>query len=67
MDELTLNGRFISAFELFSVALFMVEYLLRGGAPLNPKYKNVLGGRLRYMLSPMALFDLAAFLPSCCC
>ncbi|HUX91976.1 MAG TPA: ion transporter [Gallionellaceae bacterium] len=66
MDELYLAWRvYFLAFELFSVALFMVEYLLRvWSATLNPKYKHPLGGRLRYMLSPMALFDLAAFLPS---
>lgn len=53
------------AFELFSVALFAVEYLLRVWvADLNPKYQHPLGGRLRYMLSPMALIDLAAILPS---
>jgi voltage-gated potassium channel len=54
-----------SAFEIFSVALFVAEYLLRlWVADLNPKYQHPLGGRIRYMLSPMALFDLAAILPS---
>lgn len=66
MDELYLEWQvYFLTFELFSVSLFMVEYLLRvWSATLNPKYKHALGGRLRYMLSPMALIDLAAFLPS---
>lgn len=56
---------FFTAFELFSVALFVVEYLLRlWVADLNPKYQHPLGGRIRYLLSPMALVDLVAILPS---
>ena len=51
-------------FEFFSVAVFTLEYLLRLWAiTLNPVYKDPLGGRLRYVLSPMALTDLAAILP----
>lgn len=66
MDELYSEWRFyFIAFELFSVALFVVEYLLRlWVADLTPKYQHPLGGRLRYLLSPMALIDLVAFLPS---
>lgn len=53
------------AFELFSVALFAAEYLLRVWvADLTPKYQHPLGGRIRYVLSPMALVDLVAILPS---
>lgn len=52
------------AFELFSVAIFTVEYLARiwvaaEAAPDEPAWK----ARLRYMRSPMALVDLAAILP----
>jgi voltage-gated potassium channel len=66
MDALYSAWRiYFSAFELFSVTLFVVEYLLRlWVADLNPKYQHPLGGRLRYLLSPMALVDLVAFLPS---
>jgi voltage-gated potassium channel len=52
-------------FELFSVTLFISEYLLRiWVANLNPAYQHPVGGRLRYLLSPLALIDLLAFLPS---
>jgi voltage-gated potassium channel len=51
-------------FEIFSVGIFSVEYLLRlWVATLDPKYRNPIKGRLRYMVSPMALIDLAAILP----
>lgn len=51
-------------FEIFSVAVFSIEYLLRlWVAPLDEKYKGPIAGRLRYAVSPMALFDLAAILP----
>lgn len=56
---------FFIAFELFSVTLFAVEYLLRVWvANLTPRYQKPFIGRLRYMLRPMALIDLAAFLPT---
>lgn len=52
-------------FELFSVVIFLAEYLLRlWVADLNPKYQHPLGGRIRYLFSPLALVDLMAFLPS---
>ena len=51
-------------FEIFSVTIFSIEYLLRVWvADVDPKYKSPIKGRLRYMLSPMALIDLAAILP----
>ncbi len=53
------------AFELLSVALFAIEYLVRlWVSDLTPHYQNHASGRLRYLLSPMALVDLAAILPS---
>jgi voltage-gated potassium channel len=53
------------AFELFSVAVFATEYLLRiWVADLNPKYQHPLRGRVRYFFTPLALIDLMAFLPS---
>lgn len=52
-------------FEIFSVTLFITEYLLRlWVTDLNPKYQQAVVGRLRYMLSPMALIDLISILPS---
>ena len=51
-------------FEVFSVTVFSIEYLLRVWvADVDPKYKSPIKGRLRYLLSPMALIDLAAILP----
>lgn len=45
------------------VAVFAAEYLLRLWAVgENPQYRGV-AGRLRYMVTPLALADLAAFLP----
>lgn len=62
-----LEARFSSffyAFELFSVIIFSVEYLLRlWVADVDPKYQRSALGRLRYALSPMALIDLLAILP----
>jgi voltage-gated potassium channel len=52
-------------FELFSVCIFLAEYLLRlWVADLNPKYQHPVGGRIRYLFSPLALIDLLAFMPS---
>ncbi len=45
------------------VAVFAAEYLLRlWVVGENPRYRGV-AGRLRYMVTPLALADLAAFLP----
>jgi voltage-gated potassium channel len=56
---------FFRAFEVFSVTLFITEYLLRlWVANLNPRYQHPVGGRIRYLFSPLALVDLLAFLPS---
>lgn len=45
------------------VVIFAFEYLLRLWAVgENPKYRGV-SGRLRYVVTPLALADLAAFLP----
>jgi voltage-gated potassium channel len=51
-------------FEAFSVAIFTVEYLLRvWSATESPEYNKPLSGRLRFMLTPMALIDLIAIIP----
>ena len=51
-------------FEIFSVTVFSVEYLLRvWAADADPKYKGAITGRVRYIVSPMALIDLLAILP----
>jgi len=54
------------SFEIFSVAVFTLEYLLRvWSSPELPGYTQdePIKSRLRYMVSPYALIDLAAILP----
>jgi voltage-gated potassium channel len=53
------------AFELASIAVFAIEYAARlWTAPEEPRYRAPVTGRLRWMLTPGALIDLAAILPS---
>jgi voltage-gated potassium channel len=55
---------YFAAFEIFSVAVFTAEYLLRlWSCTVNPRYAGPLRGRLRYALSPMPLIDLLAVAP----
>ena len=55
---------FLWWFELVSVILFSVEYLLRVWTSLLKKqYKSPILGRIKYMFSPMAMIDLLAILP----
>ncbi len=55
------------AFEVFSVAVFTIEYFLRVWSvtenPWQDKYRRPFWGRIRYMFSLMALIDLLAILP----
>ncbi|HEX9702912.1 MAG TPA: ion transporter, partial [Rhodospirillales bacterium] len=54
------------AFETFSVGVFTVEYAFRvWAAPEHPglKFSHPLWGRLRFMLTPMAVLDLAVIVP----
>ena len=56
--------KFFNDFDLFSVAIFSIEYILRvWSSNHDPKYKHSVYGRLRYMVSPAALIDLLAILP----
>jgi voltage-gated potassium channel len=51
-------------FEVISVAIFTVEYLLRLWSwTENEKYRHPFFGRLRYIFTPMALIDFFAILP----
>ncbi len=55
---------FLWDFEVFSVAVFSVEYLLRLWAcTVDEAYRGPVLGRLRYALTPLALIDLIAILP----
>ena len=64
----SLHARFapaFDAFEWFSVAVFTVEYLLRvWSATADPRYAHPVTGRLRFMLTPGAIVDLAAIVPA---
>ena len=56
----------LDGFEVVSVALFTVEYLFRVWSAVESghgRYRQPLLGRLRYMLTPLALVDLIAILP----
>jgi len=58
-------ARTFAGIELFSVAVFSVEYLARlWTAPEAPRFATPVTGRLRWMLTPGALVDLASILPS---
>lgn len=52
------------AFNLFSVAVFTVEYILRvWSCTVDPRFHSPIQGRLRYMITPLAIIDLLAILP----
>ncbi|MGH9360527.1 MAG: ion transporter [Thermoanaerobaculia bacterium] len=63
-----LEERYAIAFGLLeqvSVAVFSAEYLLRlWSATADPRFARPLLGRVRYALTPMAIVDLLAILPS---
>jgi len=53
-------------FEIISVIIFTIEYILRVWSCCEDptaKYKTPVMGRIKYMASPMAIIDLIAFLP----
>jgi voltage-gated potassium channel len=55
---------FFHYFEIVSVIIFSIEYVLRvWSSNHDPKYKHSFHGRLRYMVTPGALIDLMAILP----
>jgi len=51
-------------FELFSVAVFTVEYLIRVlFCTIHPDYQRPVAGRLKFMSTPYMIIDLLAILP----
>ena len=51
-------------FEVFSVAIFTIEYFLRiWVCTNNPRFKGAISGRVKYSISLLALIDLMAILP----
>ena len=63
----SIGVRWAGAFKIFeavSVVIFSVEYLLRAWvAPSAPKFARPVLGRLRYLVTPLAVLDLLAVLP----
>ena len=57
--------RFFDYFDLVSVIIFTIEYVLRvWSSNHEEKYKHRFWGRLKYMFSVSALIDLIAIIPS---
>ena len=60
-------GDYFHYFEIFSVAVFSVEYIARVWSvidnPWKPDHQHPIKGRIKYMLSWMALIDLIAIAP----
>ena len=57
-------GWLFHAFDVFSVAVFTVEYILRAwSCTEDPRFRAPVSGRLRYLITPMAIIDLLAILP----
>ena len=55
---------FFDDFEIITVIIFTVEYVLRlWVCTMDPRYSSPVWGRLRYALSPLALIDLISILP----
>src|SRR5574339_708654 len=55
---------FFMYFDMISVYIFTLEYVLRVWSCVHdPRYKGSIKGRLKYMLSFGAIIDLLAFLP----
>jgi len=60
----TAHARFFNDFELISVLAFSVEYIVRAWVAVEDgRYRRIIAGRFRYMLTPMAMIDLVAVLP----
>lgn len=60
-------GDFFHYFEVFSLIIFTIEYLVRVWASVERSEKDLahpLKSRIRYMFTPMALVDLLAIVPS---
>lgn len=57
-------GDWLRVFDVLSVAVFTLEYVLRlGAAKHDPDYAGKRWARIRYALSPYALIDLIAIVP----
>lgn len=58
-------GSWLTGFEAISVAVFIMEYVLRvWSCTANPLYTHRVTGRIRFVVTPLAIIDLLAVLPS---
>ena len=60
-------GDYFNAFEIFSVAVFSVEYVLRVWSvvdnPWKPDHEHPISGRIKYLMTPMAVIDFLSIAP----
>jgi voltage-gated potassium channel len=58
------NKEFFHLFDVASVVIFTIEYVLRvWSANHEQRFRHSMWGRIRYMLTPGAIIDLLAILP----
>ena len=65
-DLAAAHGLWFNLFDAVSVIIFTLEYLARVWSCvdiMDKKYRHPVWGRLRWMMTPMAIIDLLAFLP----
>jgi voltage-gated potassium channel len=57
-------GGFLGKFEVFSIAIFTIEYLVRLWASTSDiRFRNPVLGRIRYALTPLAVIDFLSIFP----
>lgn len=57
-------GTYLHLFDMISLGIFTIEYLLRVWAcNLDKRYKHPIWGRLKYIATPMMIIDLMVILP----
>jgi voltage-gated potassium channel len=66
MDQvMALYSMPITVVNTIAVSVFVIEYIARiWTCTEDPRYQHPVGGRLRYMVSPMMIIDALAILPS---
>jgi len=64
MPPLKLYRTLFDSFEVFSVVVFTIEYVLRiWTCTINDTFRHPIRGRLRFAVTPLAMIDLLAILP----